>query len=69
MDKLSAEEMENEISNIRKYKNLIIDLRGYPRTDQGHQLLNYLLPIKDSTKWLCAREILSDFNHYNEANL
>ncbi len=67
MDKLSAEEMENEISNIRKYKNLIIDLRGYPRTDQGHQLLNYLLPIKDSTKWLCAREIfLPDFNHYNE---
>ena len=29
--------------------------------------MNYLLPIKDSTKWLCAREIfLPDFNHYNE---
>lgn len=67
MDKLSSEEMESEISNIRKYKNLIIDLRGYPRTDQGHQLLSYLLPIKDSTKWLCSREIFSpDFKHYNE---
>lgn len=67
MDKLSADEMETEISNIRKYKNLIIDLRGYPRTDQQHRLLNYLLPVEDSTKWLCGREIyLPDFKHYKE---
>lgn len=67
MDKLSADEMEAEIPNIRKYKNLIIDLRGYPRTDQQHKLLNYLLPIEDSTKWLCAKEIyLPDFKYYKE---
>lgn len=68
MDKLSAAEMENEISNIRNYKNLIIDLRGYPRTDQGHQILNYLLPIEDSTKWMCVREILlPDFKYFKES--
>ena len=67
MDKLSAEEMEAEIPKIRKYKNLIIDLRGYPRTDQAHRLLNYLLPTEDSTKWLCGREIyLPDFKNYKE---
>lgn len=67
MDKLSKEEMEAQIPTIRKYKNLIIDLRGYPRTDQQHQLLNYLLPIVDSTKWLCSRDIyLPDFRYYTE---
>lgn len=67
MDKLSEEEMEAEVSNIRKYKNLIIDLRGYPRTDQKHRLLNYLLPIADSTKWLCSKQIyLPDFKYYKE---
>ena len=67
MDKLSAKEMEAEIPNIRKHKNLIIDLRGYPRTDQSHVLLNYLLPKEDSTKWLCGREIyLPDFKYYKE---
>lgn len=67
MDKLSGDEMEAEISNIRKYKNLIIDLRGYPRTDQQHKILNYLLPIEDSTKWLCAKDIyLTDFKYYKE---
>jgi C-terminal processing protease CtpA/Prc len=67
MDKLSDDEMESEIPTIRKYKNLIIDLRGYPTTDQQHRLLNYLLPIQDSTKWFCHREIyLPDFKYYKE---
>ncbi|MFT3920459.1 S41 family peptidase [Cloacibacterium sp.] len=67
MDKLSAKEMEEEIPNIRKHKNLIIDLRGYPRTDQNHVLLNYLLPKEDTTKWLCGREIyLPDFKYFTE---
>lgn len=67
MDKLSGDEMEAEIPTIRKYKNLIIDLRGYPRTDQQHKILNYLLPIEDSTKWLCAKDIyLPDFKYYKE---
>lgn len=66
MDKLSAKEMEEEIPNIRKHKNLIIDLRGYPRTDQSHLLLNYLYP-EDTTKWLCGREIyLPDFKYFTE---
>jgi len=66
MDKLSAKEMEEEIPNIRKHKNLIIDLRGYPRTDQSHLLLNYLFP-EDTTKWLCGREIyLPDFKYFTE---
>lgn len=66
MDKLSAKEMEEEIPNIRKHKNLIIDLRGYPRTDQSHFLLNYLYP-EDKTKWLCGKEIyLPDFKYYKE---
>jgi len=66
MDKLSADEMQAEIPNIREHKNLIIDLRGYPK-DGSHTLLNYLLPIKDSTKWLCRKEIyLPDFKYYKE---
>lgn len=67
MDKLSEKEMEHEIPKIRKYKNLIIDLRGYPRTDQSHRLLNYMLPQEDSTQWLCGKEILlPDFGYFTE---
>ena len=71
-------EFINELLNKRNgakeaYLSLEMDdFKVFEITFNNKEILSFnseqnKLPIKDSTKWLCAREIfLPDFNHYNE---
>ncbi|MEL6559634.1 MAG: S41 family peptidase [Bacteroidota bacterium] len=59
LDIIKYKEFEEALPSIRKAKNLIIDLRGYPNIRGDiFKFMGYFLPEDDSTKWLFKPNVI-----------
>ncbi|WP_341840296.1 S41 family peptidase [Chitinophaga caseinilytica] len=57
LSRLGWNEMKEKLDEIAAAKGVVVDLRGYPKDENGSQIIGHLITKKDKDKWMHTQRI------------